>query len=54
LKTFTIEIEIEFDEEHPMIGSEGNIANTVADLFEDFIYEDGYMNMVSIHVKEVQ
>jgi hypothetical protein len=54
LKTFTLEIQIEFDEDHPMVASEGDIAEAIADLFQDFIYDDGYMNMVTLHVKEVQ
>lgn len=53
MKTFTVEIQLEIDEEHPMIGSEGDIAAAVADIFEDMMFDDDYLNMVSLYVKGV-
>ena len=50
---FTVELTIWVDEDHPEVNlTAGNPAQDVLDLFEQYVYDDDYVRLEDINVKE--
>jgi hypothetical protein len=52
MKKYEVTIELEIDEEHPEIESDGDVPSTLLGLIEAYLEEDDYINIYEITVKE--
>lgn len=50
--THTIEIVLDIDDDHPYIDATGSRTNAIKTLLEDMFYDDDYIIVEEINIKE--
>lgn len=51
---YVVELEIDVDEDHPLLASDGNGAETVIEALQDWVYDDDYMTILSAEARLIR